>query len=82
MRPLLFCCLLAVSLCGCARTYVITLQNGRQVMTASKPRLEKGNYVFKDAEGKPAYVPAGRVREVAPASMVKESQSKSFKSGR
>jgi len=75
--------LLAVAcamLSGCASQYVITLHNGRQIMAASKPHLKQGTYVFKDAEGKPASVSAGRVREVAPASMVKDS-SKGFMQG-
>jgi hypothetical protein len=67
-------------LCGCASQYVITLHNGRRITAASKPRLDKGNYVFKDAEGKPAFVAAGRVREVAPASMAKED-TKGFTRG-
>jgi hypothetical protein len=61
-------------LCGCAHTYVITLSDGRRITTASKPRLENGRYVFKDGTGKPASVPAGRVREIAPASMVQEQK--------
>ncbi len=63
-----------VVLCGCAHTYVITLDNGRRITTASKPRLQNDRYVFKDANGRPAYVPAGRVREIAPASMVREEK--------
>jgi hypothetical protein len=59
-------------LCGCANQYVITLQNGRKVNAASKPRLQEGHYVYKDAKGQPVSVPAGRVREISPASMVKD----------
>ena len=56
-------------LCGCARNYVVTLDNGRRLTTASKPKLKGGNYVYKDATGRQAMVPAARVREIAPQSM-------------
>ena len=62
------------ALCGCARSYVITLDNGRHITTASKPKLRDGKYVFKDASGKAAYVGEGRVREIAPASMAQEKK--------
>lgn len=64
--------LLAPLLCaGCARHYVIILNNGAHIASRGKPQLQHGAYVFKNAKGQPASVPSGRVREIAPASMVK-----------
>ena len=65
-------------LCGCAHQYVITLDNGRRITTASKPKLKDQRYVFKDASGKVNYVPAVRVREIAPESMSKKSEGPAF----
>ena len=66
------------ALSGCARSYVITLDNGRHITTASKPKLKDGRYVFKDANGKAAYVGEGRVREIVPVSMAKEEKQQPF----
>jgi len=76
VRKLIFAvALLAVTvLCGCARNYVITLDNGRHITTATKPKLKGGRYVFKDATGKEVFVGEGRVREIAPVSMAKEQK--------
>ena len=59
----------------CTRHYVITLTNGTRVTTKGKPKLQEGSYTFKDARGQPAMVPAGRVREIAPASMANDKKS-------
>ena len=66
---------------GCTHTYVMKLQNGLQLTTASKPKLKNGVYVYKDALGRDQYVPAGNVREIEPASMAQEEQGK-FKPGK
>ena len=81
MRSTIFtlpCALAVLLLCGCARNYVITLNNGARIYTAGKPKFEKGVYIFKDGNGQKAYVPAGRVKEVAPASMVAEEDKSRF----
>lgn len=72
LLPILAGCVLAVS--GCARNYVIKLSTGRQVTTASKPRLKGATYYFKDAQGKEQSIPAGRVAEIMPASMAQEEK--------
>ena len=59
----------ALLVAGCARHYTMTLNSGSQLTTLGKPRLQNGVYVFKDAKGQPGAIPAGRVREVAPANM-------------
>lgn len=65
---LLTVCALLVS--GCARNYTITLNSGNRITTKGKPKLERGYYVFKDFQGQPGSIPAGRVREVSPSNMV------------
>ena len=79
-RYLLALLLLPLFVTGCARRYVVTLNNGSRISTISKPRLENGNYVFKDAKGQPASVFAGSVREIAPASMSKSENSRFIRS--
>lgn len=72
LTPLLLACAL---LTGCARNYVITLNNGSHVSTVGKPKLEGSSYVGKDANGQPIVIPAGRVKEIAPASMSSSEKS-------
>ena len=59
-----------LALCGCARHYVITLNNGLQVDARGKPELVGGAYVFKDGMGNQQHVAAGSVHQIAPASMM------------
>ncbi len=61
--------------CGCSQQYLIKLNSGGQITTASKPRLKNGSYYFKDAKGNVQAIAAGRVREIEPASMAKEEKS-------
>ena len=75
MKKMAWLLLLGLSaLTGCSHTYVVTLTNGSQIYTASKPRRERNSYVYKDAKGRDCFIPAGRVREIAPASMVREEK--------
>jgi len=74
---------IVVGLCvltGCAHHYVMKLNNGGEIVTASKPQLKEGGYTFKDAKGEEHFVSAGRVREVAPVSVAeKEKKPAPFK---
>jgi Bacterial protein of unknown function (DUF903) len=66
--------LFLVAVCGCARHYMIKLNNGGEITTYSKPQLKNGSYHFKDAKGNMQSLPAGRVAEIAPQSMAKEEK--------
>lgn len=68
----------AALLGGCAHPYVLKLQNGTRIVTPGKPKLDHGYYVYKDAKGEVRKIPAGRVREMEPASMA-ESEKEQFK---
>src|SRR6266581_678996 len=70
-RPLLLSLLL---LSGCAHQYVMTLNNGVKLTTASKPKLKQGRYYYKDAHGQDQFQPEGRVRQIEPASFAKEEE--------
>lgn len=65
----------AFLLTGCARHYIITLNNGTQIGATGRPKLQGNVYVFKDAYGRKSYVPLGRVTQVAPASMMHDQKS-------
>jgi hypothetical protein len=65
---------LLVVLCGCSRVYVMKLSSGQTITTAGKPKLKGSRYFFKDAGGKPNWVPQSRVLEIEPASMAKEEK--------
>jgi len=74
-RMLLLALLAAVTLLpGCARRYVITLNNGARITTFGKPHLQGGSYIYKDPSGQPGRVSVGSVQDIAPASMVKEQK--------
>ena len=66
---------------GCSNLYVITLDNGSRITTKSKPRLERGQYLYQDSKGVAGAVPAGRVREISPASMAKDEMSQFYPGG-
>jgi hypothetical protein len=67
-------------LSGCAHDYVMTLNNGTKLATASKPKLKQGRYYYKDAQGREQSQPAGRVRQIEPASFAKdEAKQNEFK---
>jgi hypothetical protein len=77
MTRLLFCLFSSIIIfCGCAHTYVITLDNGRRITAPGKPKLQDGRYVYKDASGRAVFIPATKVREIAPASMANEEKAR------
>jgi len=61
-------CLGLIALTGCAHHYVMRLNNGMEITTATKPKLKDGIYYFKDAKGEEHFISEARVRELAPAS--------------
>jgi|GraSoiStandDraft_4_1057263.scaffolds.fasta_scaffold574132_2 hypothetical protein len=74
--PLLCAAAAMLSLAGCSHQYVMKMSNGSKVVSASRPKLENGVYVYKDARGDKHSVSQGRVIEIAPASMASETPGK------
>ncbi len=60
---------------GCAQQYVMKLNNGHEIVTPSKPKLQGPVYHFKDAKGQDHVIPQGRVLEIEPVSMAREENS-------
>ena len=76
MKRLCLSLILSVSaLCGCAHSYVMKLNNGLMLTSASKPKLKGAYYYYTDVAGRQASVAAARVREIEPASMAKEENN-------
>lgn len=57
-------------LAGCARKYNIRTNSGAVITAKGKPVYDKANGVFlyTDAKGQKRFIPAGSVRQIAPAS--------------
>ena len=57
---------MAILLVGCAQRYQVTLSNGNSFTTSSKPKLNKEGtaYLYKDHQGRDAWIPAGKVTEI------------------
>ena len=60
--------LMACTFCGCAQRYRLTMHNRQELTTTSRPKYDKATqtYRFKDDAGRPAVIPAFRVKEIEP----------------
>lgn len=76
MKKLIAIVFAATLLAGCRSSYDVTLNNGMQFTSVSKPKLDrdKGVYVFKNAGGRTYTVPETRIREIGPHVNTKKSQ--------
>jgi hypothetical protein len=78
MKKITLVLLLAAACAGCATRYHVTLSSGDVITAKGKPHLSKDKtvWLFTDASGKPAGIPAGNVTQIAPASMDSGSPTK------
>jgi hypothetical protein len=65
-----------LSLCGCARHYVIKMNNGNQIVVKGKPKHRGSSYYFKDPKGQVRRISEGSVAEVEPASMANKEKGR------
>src|SRR2546423_5325361 len=49
---------------GCAHRYLIKLTNGAQMISVSKPKVQDGNYRFRDETGGECVIPRSRVVKI------------------
>ncbi|MDB6057301.1 MAG: hypothetical protein JWO95_1145 [Verrucomicrobiales bacterium] len=68
MKKLITIGFAAVLFVGCKSSYDVTLNNGSQYTSVSKPKLDpdRGVYIFKNMSGKSYTVPETRVRTIEP----------------
>jgi len=59
-------------LCGCAHQYLMTLTNGDQLLSYSKPKRQEANYLFTDGTGTKHRIPENRVAKIRSVSVVKD----------
>jgi hypothetical protein len=64
MKRLFLVLLVGLTLTGCVSNYVVTLDTGRRITTAGKPRLDGFNYVFTDLNGRTNSIASGHVRSI------------------
>ena len=62
------------ALSGCAHRYLMKLTDGQQMIAISKPRLEGGNYHFRDEQGLECAIPKSRVAVIVTGAVEKEEK--------
>jgi hypothetical protein len=58
-----------LALCGCAHQYVMKLNNGDQIIAATKPKLQGTSYHFTDNEGGRHVIAQSRVVRIRAVSV-------------
>ena len=58
-------------LCGCAHQYLMKINNGDELISLSRPKLQGTNYFFRDDMGQHV-IPQSRVVKIVPVSVVNE----------
>jgi hypothetical protein len=61
-------------LCGCAHQYLMRLNDGDQIISLSKPKLQGTNYYFMDQMGGHHVIPQSRVVKIRAVSVVKKEE--------
>ncbi len=61
-------------LCGCAHQYLMKFDDGYQVISLTKPKLEETRYHFTDERGEEHVVAQSRVVKIKAVSIVKEKE--------
>jgi hypothetical protein len=61
-------------LCGCAHQYLIKLNNGDQLISPNKPKLQGATYHFTDSSGTELVIPRSRVKKIATVTVAKEQE--------
>jgi len=64
----------AITLSGCSHQYVMKMTNSSKIVTANKPKLKNGMYVYKDAKGNEHAISQGRIAEIEPLSMALDEE--------
>jgi len=62
------------ALCGCTHHYLMTLSNGGQTISLSKPKLQGTSYHFTGGDGAGCMVPQSRVVKIKTISAIGEEQ--------
>jgi hypothetical protein len=73
--PLLLLVTAAITLTSCSHQYVMKMTNNSRIVTANKPKLKNGMYVYKDVKGNEHTISQGRIAEIEPLSMASDEQT-------
>jgi hypothetical protein len=63
-----------VLLSGCVHEYILKLKDGDQILSLSKPKLEKTGYRFTDRGGEEHVIPRNRVVKIQAVPVVTDQE--------